>query len=214
MANGCNCPKSAAIGDVNPTTCPEDLGQLQRVALIRKGQLKFNTVTPANNLPATIAGDAPTEEAPYTVLKAAGDDTHLVFLPLFGGDPIMTPGDENTFGGNDNTTLNGAVYHEGFNPDTFTARFDQLTAAQTTQIREFKCEDLEVVFVNDEGKLIYMRDGDNLQGFPLASVATLAGRNVNGFGTRDGNVFKFQLFHNWDGKFEKVTPTDFNALTF
>ncbi len=214
MANGCNCPKSTAIGDVDPTTCPEDLGQLQRVAFIRAGQLKFDTVTPANNIPATISTDLVTEEAAYKTLKLATDDTHLVFLPLFGGDPLFTPGDENTFGGNDNSTLNGAVYHEGFNPDTFTARFDQLTAQQTAQIRELKCEDLEVIFVNDEGKIIFLRDGDNLQGFPLASVATLAGRNVNGFGTRDGNAFKFQLFHGWDAKFEKVIPTDFNALTF
>lgn len=211
---GCNCPGAAALTDVNPTTCPEDLGQLQRVAFFRKGSIKFDTVTPANNVPATITGDTPELEAAYIVLKAAVDDSKLVFLPLFGGDPISTPGDENTFGGNDNSTLNGAIYHEGFNPDTFTARFDQLTALQTTQMRELTCEDLEAIFVNDEGKLIYSRDGDFLKGIDVVGVPTLAGRNVNGHATRDGNVFKFQMPHGWDGTFEKVTPTDFNALTF
>ena len=210
---GCNCPKNAAIGSVDPTTCPEDLGQLIRVGLKRKGSSTFNTVDPLLNTPATISGDTPEDVTAYNVLKVATDDSKFVFFPLFGGDPISTPGDENTFGGNDNSTRSGQVYHESFNPDTFTARFDQLTAKQTEQIREFTCEDVEVVFVNDEGKMIYSRVGDILKGFDVSGVPTLAGRNVNGFGTRDGNVFKFQMPHGWDETFEKVTPT-FNALTY
>jgi hypothetical protein len=211
---GCNCPKSTTIGNVDATVCPQDLGQLQRVAFFRAGTIKFDTATPANNIPATIASDLVTELAPYTILRAAIDDTKLVFLPLFGGDPISTPGDENTFGGNDNTTRNGQVYHEGFNPDTFTARYDQLTAAQTKQIRELTCETLEAIFVNDSGDLIWFRNGDILKGVDVAGVPTLAGRNANGYASRDGNVFKFQMPHGWDETFEKVTPTDFNALTF
>ena len=211
---GCNCPGASAITAVDPTTCPEDLGQWQRVAVFRKGGIRFDTVDPLNNVPATISGDVPEEEAAYIVLKAAIDDSKIIFLPLFGGDPISTPGDENTFGGNDNSTLNGAIYHEGFNPDTFTARYDQLTATQTAQLRLMACEDLEVLFVNDEGKIQFEREGDVLKGIDIVGRATLAGRNVNGHATRDGNVFKFQMPHGWDEKFEKVTPTDFNALTF
>lgn len=211
---GCNCPKNASIGDVDPTVCPEDLGQLLRVALFRKGAIKFNTVTPADNIPAVITTLTVTELAAYTILLAADtEDYHLAFLPLFGGDPISTPGDENTFGGNDNSTRNGQTYHVNFNPDTFTARYDQLTAAQTKQLRGFTCEDLEAVFVNDENKLIFQRDGDFLKGIDIAGVPTLAGRNVTGFGTRDGNVFKFQMPHGWDENFEKVIATDFNPLT-
>lgn len=210
----CNCPKTVSISDIDPNTCPEDLGQFQRIAVVRKGSVRFDTVTPANNLPATITGLDPTTEAPWTILRAASDDSHVVFTPLIGGDPIVEPGEEKIFGGGDNSTLNGAVYHEGFDPSTFSCRYDQLTALQTKQMKELKCEDLEVFFVNDEKKILGQREGDVFRGFDIIGAATLQSRVVNGFGTRNSNQFKFQLKEDWDTVFEKITPVDFNALTF
>lgn len=209
----CNCPKTASISDIDPNTCPEDLGQFQRIAVVRKGAVRFDTVTPANNIPATITGLDPTTEAPWTVLRAAADDSHVVFTPLMS-DPITEPGEEKTFGGGDNTTRNGITYHLGFDPTTFTCRYDYLTALQTKQMKELKCEDLEVFFVNDEGKLLGRRDGDIWRGFDIIGVPTLQSRSVGGFAAIDSNLFRFQMRDDWDTVFEKLTPVDFNALAF
>lgn len=211
----CNCPIPAALTAITATTCPEEMGQIQRAWFVRKGNVIWDTATAgAANVPLTITGDVVTVSAGWTTLKAAVDDTKVIFPPLFGGDITITPGDAITQGGNDNSTLNGQTYFVAFPDSTFSARFDQLTATQTGELKNLICEDLEVYFVNEDGDII----GDasttgEFKGFDVTNVA-LQSRNVQGFATRDSNILTFQLDADWDTIFEKQTPTDFNALTF
>jgi hypothetical protein len=212
----CNCPLPTALTAIDATTCPEELGQIQRVWFVRAGNVIWDTVTPINNVPATISGDSPTAivggTEGWSILTAAADDTKVVLCPLFGGDITITPGDAITQGGNDNSTLNGQTYFVSFPDSAFSARFDQLTSTQTSQLKELICEDLEVYFVNEDGDIIGKRDGDTWLGFAVTNVA-LQSRNVQGFATRDSNILTFQINADWDTEFEKQTPTDFNALT-
>jgi len=211
----CNCPIPTALTVIPATTCPEELGQIQRFILVRKGQVKWDTATPANNLPASITGNLPSVSAGWTILKGLTNSDKVIFTPLLGGDPSITAGEQNLFGGGSNETLNGQVYSLGFNPSDGTARFDSLTAAQTAAMKLLVCEDLEMYFVNDDGDIIGERDTVDAtwHGFNVTNVA-LGGRSVQGFASRDGNVLTYQLGDDWDTKFEKQTPTDFNALTF
>lgn len=211
----CNCPLPTALTAITATTCPEEIGQIQRVWFVRKGNVVWDTATAgAANVPATIMGDLVTVSAGWTTLKAAIDDTKVIFAPLFGGDITITPADPVFQGGGDNSTLNGQAYYVNTPDSTFSARFDQLTATQTSELKELKCEDVEVYFINEDGDII----GDasttgTFKGFDATSVV-LGSRNVQGFTTRDSNVLTFQLNEDWDTIFEKQTPTDFNALTF
>jgi hypothetical protein len=211
----CNCPIPTALTVIPATTCPEELGQIQRFILVRKGQVKWDTATPTNNLPASITGNLPSVSAGWTILKGLTNSDKVIFTPLLGGDPSITAGEQNLFGGGSNETLNGQVYSLGFNPSDGTARFDSLTAAQTAAMKLLVCEDLEMYFINDDGDIIGERDTVDAtwHGFNVTNVA-LGGRSVQGFASRDGNVLTYQLGDDWDTKFEKQTPTDFNALTF
>ena len=220
----CDCPKPTALTAIDATTCPEELGQIQRFILYRKGTIVFNTTDPAEaippdaQLPVSIQGalNFPTVLAPWTILLAAIDDSKAILTPLLGGDSSITPGTQNTFGGGDNTTLNGQIYSLGFNPADGTARFDSMSAEQTRQFKLLVCEDLEMFMINSDGDIIGERDASNIllwHGFNVTNVA-FGGRSVQGLATRDNNVMTFQLDSDWDTKFEKQTPTDFNALTF
>jgi hypothetical protein len=216
----CDCPKPTALTAIDATTCPEELGQIQRFILYRKGTIRFDTITPTatGSLPASIqgAGNLPSDVAPWTILLALATNDKAILTPLLGGDSSLTPGTQNTFGGGDNTTLNGQIYSLGFNPADGTARFDSMSAEQTRQLKLLVCEDLEMIMINDNGDLIGERDTvdtDLWHGFNVTNVA-FGGRSVQGFATRDNNVMTFQLDDDWDTKFEKQTPTDFNALTF
>jgi hypothetical protein len=211
----CNCPLPTALTAIDATTCPEELGQIQRVWFVRKaGTVVWDRVTNTNNTPAAINALDPDASTGWTALKALSDDGKLVTAPLFGGDITITPADAITFGGNDNSTLNGQTYFVSFADSTFSARFDQLTKDQTSQLKELVCEDLEVYFINEDSDIIGRRDGDDWTGFPVTNVA-LQSRNVQGFATRDSNILTFQLNADWDTYFEKVTPaTGFNPLTF
>ena len=211
----CSCPKGASLTAIDATTCPEEFGQIQRIWLVRKGFVKWDTADPATGgtIPAGIITNLPSVSAGWTILKAAVDDTKVVMPPLFGGDITITPGDVLTFGGNDNSTLDGRTYITGRSPSTFSARYDQLTAAQTLQLKELECEDLEAYLINEEGDIIGERTGDFFKGFDVTNVS-LGDRNVQGVGSFDSNVVTFQMPIDWDTYFEKQTPTDFNALTF
>lgn len=210
----CNCPVATALTTLTATTCPEEIGQIQRAFFVRKGNVVWDTATAgAANVPATIVNDLVTVIQGWNVLKIAADSTKVVFAPLFGGDITVAPAEAVTQGGGDNSTLNGQVLFVNFPDSSFTARYDQLGATQTADLKLLVCEDLEVYFVNDSGDII----GDatttgTLKGFDCTNVA-LASRNVAGFATRDSNVMTFQLDADWDTVFEKHTPTDFNALT-
>jgi hypothetical protein len=210
----CNCPVPAALTTITSTSCPEEMGQIQRVWFVRKGQVVWDTATAgAANVPVTITGDLVTVVAGWTTLSTAPDDTKVIFAPLFGGDIVINPGDIITQGGNDNSTLNGQTYFVAFPDSTFSARYDQLTATQTSELKLLICEDLEAYFINEDGDII----GDastsgTFKGFDVTNVA-LQSRSVQGFATRDSNILTFQLDADWDTIFEKQTPTDFNALT-
>jgi hypothetical protein len=216
---GCNCPIPTALTTIAATTCPEELGQIQRFIFVRKGGVRWDTVDPTatgKSTPASIQPNLPSVSAGWTTLKALADSDKVIFTPLLGGDPVINPGDQVTFGGGDNSTLNGQVYHVAFNPSDGSFRFDSLTAAQTAALKLLVCEDLEVYMINADGDIIGERDTtdtDLWHGFNVTNVA-MAARSVQGFASRDSNVLNFQLDDDWDTKFEKQTPTDFNALTF
>jgi len=217
----CNCPLPNILTDITGTGCPENLGQIQRLWFVRKtGNVQWDTVDPTAtgkssaivqpNLPTVLAG----WNALYTAV--APSDEKLIATPLFGGDPQVNPAEPVFQGGGDNSTLNGKQYYL-FTPDsTFTARFDELTAEQTKQLKDLACEDLEVYFITDNGSIVGMRDpvdSDLWKGIPITTVPVTGSRSVQGFAARDSNTITFQLDADWDTYFEKQLPTDFNALT-
>jgi hypothetical protein len=208
------CPLATSLTDIPASVCPENMGQIQRYWFVRKGEVVWDTVTPANNLPATIAALAPTVVAGWTILFAAADDSHVVPSPLIGGDSTLTGGSTISQGGGDNSTLSGQTLINGINPTDGTARFDSLTGAQITAFRKLACEGtgLEVYLINQQGLIWGQQVGDLFTGFDISNVVLGSMTNA-GFGTRDNNTMTFQLDFDYDETKAAITPTDFNALT-
>lgn len=208
------CPLDPSLTDIPASACPENIGQVQRYWFVRKGQVIWDIVTPANNVPATITGQAPEDAAGWNILFAAADDTHVVTSPLIGGDSTLTAGTTITQGGGDNSTLNGETLVNGINPTDGSARFDSLTGAQIAAFRKLACEGngLEVYLISQEGKIWGSKVGDLVTGFDCTNVV-LGSMSNAGFGTRDSNVLTFQLAFDWDETKYAITPADFNALT-
>lgn len=211
------CPLPTEQTTITPTTCEFNLNQIHRIYEVREGEVIWNISTPASNVPASLTGLAPEDIAGWNILKTAADSTKVLFLPLFGGDPAVTPGDEITKGGNDNTTLNGKTQHIGFSPSEFLARYDGLTAQQESDMDEITCEGdgLEVYLVLHDGSIIGKLDAltSNLfTGISIESAIVLMGRNVAGFTEKDSNIIKFQMNKNWSKTMHQIIPT-FKALT-
>lgn len=208
------CPLDPSLTDIPASACPENIGQIQRYWFVRKGQVIWDVVTPANNVPATITGQAPEDAAGWNILFAAADDTKVVKSPLIGGDSTLTAGTTITQGGGDNSTLNGETLVNGINPTDGSARFDSLTGAQIAAFRTLACEGngIEVYLISQEGKIWGSKVGDLVTGFDATNVV-LGSMSNAGFGTRDSNILTFQLGFDWDETKYAITPADFNALT-
>ena len=214
------CPLAASLSDIPSSSCPENIGQIQRFWFVRKGNVVIDTVSPfSNSLPTTpstpdIAGADPETIALWNLLFAASNEFKVIKSPLIGGDSTLTAGTNITQGGGDNSTLNGETYLNGINPTDGSARFDSLTAAQIKEFRKLACEGsgLEVYLISQEGKIWGKKVGNLLTGFPCANVV-LGTMNNSGFGTRDNNVLTFQLDFDWDEHKYALTPSNFNALT-
>ena len=208
------CPLASALTNIPASTCPENMGQIQRYWFVRKGVVKWDTSTPANTLPSSIASQIPTEVAGWNILFAASDDSHVVTSPLIGGDSVIEAGAVVSQGGGDNSTLSGATLINGINPATGKARFDSLTGAQIAAIRDLICEgsNMEVYMINQQGLIWGKKVGNVFTGFECENIVLESMIN-NGFGTRDSNNLTFQLPFDYDETKHFVTPTDFNALT-
>lgn len=208
------CPLATSLTDIPASVCPENIGQIQRYWFVRKGEVIWDTVTPANNVPATITALAPTVLAGWTILFSAADDTHVVTSPLIGGDSSLTAGSTISQGGGDNSTLSGTTLINGINPTDGSARFDSLTGPQIAAFRTLACEGtgLEVYLINQQGLIWGQQVGDLFTGFDVSNVVLGSMTNA-GFGTRDMNTMTFQLDFDYDETKAAVTPTDFNALT-
>ena len=208
------CPLATSLTDIPASTCPENMGQIQRYWFVRRGSVIWDVPTPANNVPATISGNLPSVVAGWTILFAAADNTHVVTSPLIGGDSVIEAGSVVSQGGGDNSTLSGSTLINGINPATGKARFDSLTGAQIAAMRLLVCEgaNMEVYMINQQGLIWGQRVGDLFTGFDCENVVIETMTN-NGFGTRDNNMLTFQLPYDYDESKGFITPTDFNALT-
>ncbi len=210
------CPKPAALGDITPQLCPEHIGQIQRLWFVRKGAVTFDLLDPANNTPVAIAGlgNEVEEEAPWLILFAAVDDSHVIKTPFVtgGGDSAITPVEPSFFGGGDNSTFSGKKQFVGFNPSDGALNLHGLSGQVIADIRALICEgELEMYFINQENKIIGAKVGDTLTGF-CASAVVLGSMTNAGFNTLDSNLLTFQLDFDWDEKKHFITPNAWSPL--
>ena len=214
---GCDCGTPTTLETMVNPTCLEDIGQIQRGFLVKKGQVIWDTTTPLNNLPVSIASDLITEAAGWATLIALATDDKVVVTPLaLAYNSTITGGSALTVGGGDNSTPNGEIQHNGFNPADLVMQFGSMSKAQVKAMRSWGCDDVEFYPINNSGKIIGRLDdssGSNIvTGFPLINFR-LGTKNNAGFGTTDFNEATAQLAFNYDEYLAFYVPTDFSALT-
>jgi hypothetical protein len=207
------CPLGDELDSIPSSDCPVNMGQIQRYFFAKKGEVIWDSVTPANNIPATLANEVIEDATGWNILFTATGalSGKTIYTPLIGGDSSITAGSELTEGGGDNTTLSGVILSNGTNPADGQARFDGLKSDQIAPFRKLNCEDIEVYFVNQSNKIIARKQGATITGFPLKKFYFGTKDNA-GLNSRDSNLMTFQLNSDYDEFLHVVNPT-FNALT-
>lgn len=173
------CPVPTYIASiVTSTACPQNFGQIQRLVFWRAGN--------------TIGSVATAEiEGTWTTRLAATGDTKAVVSPLVSGASIVA-GEPRQYGGG-NDTIDGIPIIMGGEPSTFEGRMLQYDQATITKMKDLMCEDMEVIFINENGQFGYRLSGtDDVAGFPVKGFF-VSDINVPGYSEPSFNSIKFMI---------------------
>lgn len=206
----CQCPAAAALTTIAKVTCPENFGQIQKVAFQRLRQADGTR----NSFTSTAAITA---LASWTALLAATNGTKIVVSPYVNA-PADSGGDaRTTSGGNDD--LGGIPDVLGGNPVQFDGQLRSVPQSIIKSMKELMCEanagNLGVFLFDENGKIEALKDPSVATTFyPIPIRALFIGSKIHGnFDAKDMNAIQWQYPDNYSDDLAIVTPTDFNPLT-
>lgn len=206
----CQCPAAAAIPTIPNVTCPENFGQIQKVAFqrLRKADGTRNSFTTTASILL---------KASWTAQLAATDGGKIVVSPYInapadsGGDVRMTSGGNDDLGGIPNVL--------GGNPVQFDGSMRSIPQSVIKAMKELQCEanagNLGVFLFDENGKIEAIKDAatDGTY-YPIPIRALFIGSKIHGnFDAKDSNAISWQYPDNYSDDLVIVTPSDFNPLT-
>lgn len=206
----CQCPAAAAIATIPNVTCPENFGQIQKVAFqrLRKADGTRNSFTSTAAITAL---------ASWTALLSAADGSKVVVTPYInapadsGGDARMTSGGNDDLGGIPNVL--------GGNPVQFDGQMRSVPQSVIKAMKALQCEanagNLGVFLFDENGKIEALQDETTATTYyPIPIRALFIGSKIHGnFDAKDSNAISWQYPDNYSDDLVIVTPTDFNPLT-
>lgn len=206
----CQCPAAAALTTIPNVACPENFGQIQKVAF----QRLYKADGTRNSFTSTAAITA---KASWTALLAAADGSKIVVSPYInapadsGGDARMTSG------GNDD--LGGIAQVLGGNPVQFDGQMRSVPQSVIKAMKALQCEanagNLGVFLFDENGKIQALQDPTTATTYyPIPIRALFIGSLIHGnFDAKDSNAISWQYPDNYSDDLAIVTPADFNPLT-
>ncbi len=211
----CQCPAASALSTIPAVTCPENFGQIQKVAFqrLRKADGTRNAMVGSGT---PVAASIPLK-ATWTALLAAADGSKVVVSPYInapadsGGDARMTSG------GNDD--LGGIPVVLGGNPVQFEGQLRSVPQSVIATMKELMCEaaagNLGVFLFDENGKIEAIQDKTTpTTYYPIPIRALFIGSKIHGnFDAKDANAISWQYPDNYSDGLAIVTPSDFNPLT-
>lgn len=205
----CTCPAATALTTITAVTCPENFGQIQKVAfqrLVASGVK--NAFTTTNKIDVL---------ASWTTFKSAADSTKIVVSPYINA-PTVEAGEARTFGGG-NETLGGIEEILGANPTSFSAVLRKMPAATIRDLKKLMCEadagNLGVYLFDENGMIGAIQDATTpTTYYPIPVRSLFVGdKSLGGFEAPDTNAISWSFLPDWSDYLAKVAPTDFNPLT-
>ena len=206
----CQCPAAAAITTIPAVTCPENFGQIQKVAFqrLKKADGTKNSFTSSASILLL---------ASWTALLAAADGSKIVVSPYINA-PADSGGDaRRTGGGNDD--LGGISQVLGANPVQFDGSLRSIPQSIIKVMKELQCEaaagNLGVFLFDENGKIEAIQDATTATTYyPIPIRSLFIGSKIHGnFDAKDSNAISWQYPDNYSDDLTIVTPTDFNPLT-
>ena len=172
------CPTPTALASViTGTTCPVNFGQIQKLIFWRHGNYIGSVAT------AEI-------EATWTALLAATGDTKALVSPFVSAG-VLAPGEARQFGSG-NEVIDGIPIIIGSEPSTFEGKFMQYAPSVGAAMKDLMCEDLDVIFVNENGQFGYRLSGNDFYGFHVKGLF-VGDFSIPGYAEPSSNAIRFMI---------------------
>lgn len=206
----CTCPVGTYLTTPGTITCPESIGQIQKLAFVRSASTAgFGTGTTIIN------------ESTWTTAMALTTGGKVIVTP-FVSEPTVEIGKAKEFGSG-NQVRDGIPVVFGTDPTKFSFKLYEYNDTIIRNLKTLACESISVAFINELGQIIARPVDTN--GLPESSpgAATvyfgwevqafhISDRMLGGFDAPDHFELTFQLKPGWSDYLEIVTPTDFSGL--
>lgn len=207
----CACPASAALTAIPGFTCPEFMGQIQKVA--------FQRLTNASGVKNKFVGTGGTPnsillKASWTAFLSASDATKIIVSPYIEA-PAIEAGAARTFGGG-NETLGGIEEVIGREPTPFTGVIRKAPQSIIKVIKKLECEtNLGVYLFDENGAIGAIQDAtvsDTYYPIPVRSFF-MGDKSFGMLEGKDNNAIQWIFPPNYSDDLKVLAPTDFNPLT-
>ena len=202
----CTCPVGTTISSITIPSCPEYIGQIQKIIF----QRTYSTGSTENVF--VVGTTNPNVLATWTTVLDGVDGTLAVVSPWIS-NPAMEAGEPSTFGGG-NATVDGKETVLNPTASKFTFEFHNTPQSTIAEIKTLACEQVSVYLVNNQGQIIGDNDGGalNFKGIKVQSETMFVSDKVlGGLEGVDMNMVRFSLPANWSDNLEIITPTDFDG---
>jgi len=216
MSLVCSCPAASAITTIPNVQCPENFGQIQKVAFqrLRQADGTRNSFAAASGTPTTPTIDL---LASWTAKMAASNGTKIVISPYINA-PADSGGDaRRSSGGNDD--LGGIAEVLGGNPVQFDGVLRAVPQSVIKVMKELECEanagNLGVYLFDENGNIEAIQDQTEPNTYyPIPIRSLFIGSKIHGnFDAKDSNAISWMYPDNYSDDLEIIKPTDFNPLT-
>lgn len=196
--------------DIPVSNCPEDFGQIQKVAF----QRLYNDIEGKNSFKTDACIE---KKESWMSLLSAKDDAKIVISPYIQA-PTAEAGAARTFGGG-NETLGGVEEIVGREPTLFTGVMRKLSQKIIKALKELQCEswsdNLGVYLFDENGAIGAIQDAKTKTTYypiPIRSLF-IGDKTLGGYEAPDSNNIQWAFSPNWSDDLAIIVPENFNPLT-
>jgi len=190
----CQCPISTTLASIvtDINDCKVEVGQIQKMIFWRHG----------NYLTAVASA---TSSAVWAVKLTAADDTKAVVTPFVS---ITIPPSEVREVGSGNEVRDGIPIQLGTQNVKAEGHIWQCDSETIRALKRLSCEDLDVMFINENNQLVYDNQSSRVNGFRVTSLF-VSDKAAGSYADGTKNMFSFYLAGGWSDYMTLSTATTF-----